>query len=70
MPDKLAELMRHANVSTTMQFYTRKNAQRTAAAIREAYENSRRSIVGSTIEAVRSLRELQKKTQVAMLITT
>jgi len=40
MPTQLRELMRHADISTTMQFYVGHNAQSTADAAWEAYERA------------------------------
>ncbi|MCC6127431.1 MAG: site-specific integrase [Pirellulales bacterium] len=40
MPAELRELMRHSDISTTMQFYVGRNAQSTAATLWAAYQRS------------------------------
>jgi len=37
MPQVLKELMRHESIETTMRYYVGQNAERTAAAVYEAY---------------------------------
>jgi integrase len=42
MPQVSMELMRHESIDTTLKYYVGRNAQRTAKAVREAYEEARR----------------------------
>jgi integrase len=50
MPAQLCELMRHSDIATTMRYYVGRNAQKTAAAVHEAYKTSVASTLGSSAE--------------------
>ncbi len=48
LPQVLMELMRHESITTTMQFYVGRNAERTADALWEAVENQKSNTSGNS----------------------